>query len=91
MQATNYGFNIPAGATINGITVQINREGSANTLGLGVRDSVVKLVKGGTVVGTNKAVTGTTWGTTFSTVTYGGTNDLWGTTWTPSDINSANF
>lgn len=42
-------------------------------------------------MGTNKAVTGTTWGTTFSTVTYGGTNDLWGTTWTPSDINSANF
>ena len=61
-----------------------------------LRDNVVKLVKGGTIVGDNKALTSTDWpncnsGSCFSSVTYGSPSDLWGTTWTASDINSSNF
>jgi Domain of unknown function (DUF5011)/HYR domain len=91
IQASTYGMSIPAGATINGITVQINRRGSANTLWLWVRDNIVRLVKWWVITGSNKAVTGSTWWTTFSTVNYGWTSDLWWTTWTPDDINAANF
>lgn len=48
------------------------------------------MVKDGTIVGISKAIT-TTWTTNFTVVTYGGPTDLWGTTWTPADINNANF
>ncbi len=91
IQAKNYGFSVPDGATINGVTVQVNRKWSANTLSLGVRDSTVKLIKAWSIIGNNKAATGTTWGTTFNTVTYGWSSDLWGTTLTPADINNGNF
>lgn len=53
-------------------------------------DNVVKLVQGGSVVGTNYA-TATAWGTAFETVTYGGGNDLWGTTWTAAQVNASTF
>ena len=80
----------PAGATINGITVSINRSSSGTTAPL-IRDNVVSLVKAGTIVGNNLAVTGTDWPNTAATVNYGGISNLWGTTWTPADINNAVF
>ena len=91
LQATNYSFNIPAGATINGIQVVINRSGG-QSLGYGFRDQAVYLVKNNVVQtsGNNKA-TGTTWPTSFTTATYGSANDLWGLSWAPVDINNANF
>jgi hypothetical protein len=50
------------------------------------------LIKDSSLVGSNKAATGTNWPTSsLGTATYGGSSDLWGTTWTVSDINSANF
>src|SRR5207344_2701405 len=58
---TNYGFTIPAGSTINGITVEISRASSANTLGFSINDVTVRLL-GGTVAGTNLA-TATDWQT----------------------------
>ena len=92
LQATNYGFSIPPEATITGITVTIGRfENSTNT-GNDVRDYIVRLIKGGTLVGDNDAVTGTDWPTTETPATYNGlTNALWNTTWTAADINAANF
>ncbi|WP_052480082.1 beta strand repeat-containing protein, partial [Flavobacterium hibernum] len=88
LRGTNYGFAIPSNATINGITVIINRRSVNNT---GIRDNRVSLVKGGIVQTLNKAVTGTNWTTSFSTNSYGGEADLWGSTWTAADINAANF
>ena len=90
LQATNYGFTIPAAATINGITVTIGRFGSTG-FGNDVRDSVVSLIKGGAITGSNLAVAGTDWGGTEAAVNYGGIANLWGTTWTPAEINAANF
>ncbi len=61
-------------------------------MGGNIRDNVVSLVKNNVVVGNNKAATGTDWPTSDATATYGtGTTDLWGTTWTTTDINNANF
>lgn len=87
LQGTNYTFNLPLKAVVNGITVKIRRESSAiNT----TKDNVVSLIKGGVVTGNNKATT-TYWGDSFQEITYGGSSDLWGTTWTRAEINSSNF
>jgi len=90
---TNFGFNIPAGATINGIKVELKvaRQHSGNL--------TVQLLKAGlqgpTPVGNAKTFpaptpTGNICNNS-SFETQGGCEDLWGTTWTPSDINAANF
>lgn len=90
LQATNYGFSIPSGATINGIQVEINRQGSINTGSIGYSDVEVRMVKNNVISGDNKA-SATLWPTSVGTATYGSLSDLWGLTWTPSDINNANF
>lgn len=88
LKGLTYGFAIPTSATINGITLEIDR--LKNNFGT-ITDNTVSLVKAGSVVGSNKA-TGTAWPTGAGGIaTYGSASDLWGTTWTPSDINNANF
>lgn len=91
LKATNFGFAIPGGATINGITVEIDRYYYAGG-GLNIRDYSIKLVKGGTVQGDEKS-TGALWPSSASPsyATYGGSSDLWGLTFTDSDINSSGF
>ena len=90
LRGTNYGFAIPTGAIINGIVVVINRMTSATNGGRFTRDNILRLVKNGTIIGNNKAVT-TDWTLTLATASYGSPTDLWGTTWLPSDINNSNF
>ena len=56
-----------------------------------VTDHTVQLLKAGVAVGTNNA-SATAWPVnTDGSITYGGATDLWGTTWTPTDINAATF
>src|SRR4029077_5897444 len=55
-----------------------------------LQDGTVQLLKAGVATGTNKA-SATAWGTTLSTVNYGTTSDLWGTTWTAAQVNASNF
>jgi hypothetical protein len=87
LKATDYGFNIPDPAEIKGIEVSIERHSSmAGT----IKDASVKIVKGGTITGTEHADPAT-WPTSDAVATYGGSADLWGTTWTPTDINSSGF
>ena len=88
LQGKNYGFEIPADAEIKGITVFVNRYFSGNG---SAQDNSVRLIKGGIITGTEKAVSGN-WSTTTSTVvSYGGNAELWGESWTPADINNPNF
>ena len=82
------GNNIPATAIIRGIQVDIVRNASATS---SLRDEDVYLLKAGVATGNDEANTGTWWGTADTTVTYGGSSDLWGTTWTPAQINANNF
>ena len=89
LKLTNFGFSIPAGATINGITVRVKRKRMSS--GANMHDALIKLYKAGTLVGSNKADTGTRWPTTFTFATYGSSSDLWGTTWSYSDINNSGF
>lgn len=89
LQGRNFGFSIPTNAVINGIQLTIDRYTETGSLGQN-KDAVVSLIKGGTIAGDNKA-SGNSWPGTESTASYGNSTDLWGNTWTPSDINSSNF
>lgn len=85
---TNFGFSVPAGATINGVTVvwqtsRLRADGVA-------QDYLCKLIKGGVISGDNKAA-GTDMTTTDTNYTYGSTSDLWGVSLTSTDVNASNF
>lgn len=54
-------------------------------------DNSVRLVKGGTIVGSDLAYTTTPWNTVDTYTSYGGPSTLWGTTWTYTDVNASNF
>lgn len=90
MWANNFGFTIPTGAVICGVVVQVERSAGGLGLGSSISDQTVRLVQGGSIVGNNKAI-GTAWGGSDATVSYGASNDLWGSTWTASDFNASNF
>ena len=90
LKATNFNFNIPAGATIQGVTVAVNRS-STGTASPYIRDNSIRLIQQGNIVGSNRAQA-TDWPTTMGTATYGGLTDTWGTTGlSVSDINNSNF
>ena len=92
---TGLSSTIPSGATINGITVSIERYNSSTPgdFTLTINDNAVYLTKdGSTVVGSNKS-TGATWQSSDNNtpVSFGGVSDLWGTTWTAAEINASTF
>jgi parallel beta-helix repeat protein len=92
LQGTDFKFSIPTDATINGISVTIRRQYSGGGGGgAQIRDSGIYLLKTGAVVGNNLANTGSNWPNSMGNATYGGTSNLWGTTWTPEEINATDF
>ncbi len=87
LETKGYGFTIPFTATIDGILVEVEKKGSANS---NMQDNGVMLMKAGNTIGLNYA-TAATWAFVDTYSSYGGAMDLWGTTWLPSDINDPNF
>jgi hypothetical protein len=87
IKATNFNFSIPLDAIITGIVVDIERFAS---VGSAIKDNSVKLVKGGSVVGVEKAIA-STWPTSEAFQSYGNSTDLWSTSLTPADVNSSSF
>ena len=100
LQATTFGFVIPAGSTILGIKVEIEGSTVAVPAGeafLGINH--ITLLKGGISVGNSLAsynpITNV-WTPEFPNVTdayvsAGSSSELWGTTWTVAEINVAGF
>lgn len=88
LKVTDFDFDIPAGATINGIKVEVKRRADNSNH---ISDGSVRLVKAGVVTGSDKKITGSDWPTTDTYITYGSSSDLWGQAWSASDINDANF
>ena len=89
LKATNFGFDIPVGATINGILVEIEK----STYDAYVSsDYSVKIVKGGTIQGDEMALGGN-WPIAGAEAYYshGGATILCGLSWEYSDINSSGF
>ena len=87
LKATNFGFSIPTGATINGIIVEVQRRAQVAT----ITDSEVKIVKSNGSIGTTNKATGTSWPGTEAYASYGSSSDLWDETWAATDINNSNF
>jgi len=88
--ASNFGFTIPAGATIDGIIVEIDRRNSAGA----ASDNRVQLATGttfATLVGNNKAAAATDWPTTTAVASYGASNDTWASGLTAAQINASGF
>lgn len=88
LHANNFGFAIPAPAVIVGIEVNIERRAAT---GLALKDTRVRIVKNGVVGATERGDLVTLWPTVDTVKTYGSNSDLWGETWTASDINASNF
>lgn len=83
LKTSNHGFNIPSTWTINGIAVTV--EGKSLT---GTQTFTGTLLKAGVAAGNPET---DTLPTSEVSSPLGGATDLWGTTWTPAQINAWNF
>lgn len=90
IKATNFGFALPTNANVIGIKVYVKQLNDKSSPSHYTKDSMVRIIKAGTVQSANYG-NNTDRSETVSQVIYGGTNDLWGTTWTYSDINNSGF
>jgi hypothetical protein len=87
LKATTFGLSVPTTATITGIKVEVKRYCGAGA----AKDGVIQLTKDGTTrVGASLA-TATAWPAAAATVSYGDAATMWGTTWTPAEVNAATF
>lgn len=91
LKATDFGFSIPAGSTIDGVVVEWERATYGFVPPTAV-DNTIKLVKGGTISGDNKSA-GASWPGAGSEAyaSFGGASDLWGLALSVDDINASNF
>lgn len=88
---TNFGFNIPTAANILGVEAVLSYCVMPQTAGNAIaKDSIVKLL-------VNNVATGNNLGSVhnftpiITTYTYGSSGNTWGTTLTPTQVNSNNF
>jgi PKD repeat protein len=84
---SNYNFNLPATAVIQGIQVRLDARADSTS---GSPKLCVQLSWDGGITWTTARST-TTLGTTETTYALGGSSDTWGRTWTPSSFNNPNF
>ena len=86
LRASGYGFSVPTGATIDGIMATVwKTQGPC-------LDYSVFMMKTGAEATNNMAHSYPDWpGTGTSVVSYGGPTNLWGVSWTPTDINNSGF
>lgn len=89
LTAYNFGFAIPQNALIEGVTVDVLGVPDANGA---VRDCTIALRRDNlnNLWGDNMAQ-GAPWNVNNPQHSYGAGDDLWGLTWTPADVNSADF
>jgi hypothetical protein len=85
LQATNFGFTLPAGAVPVGVEVRVQKRNS------NIVDRVISLVVGGSVVGDNNADLVTPWPGSATNVDYGGATDLWGLSLSKAQVEASNF
>ncbi len=83
---SQYSNSLSGGSSPKSVYTNTTTGGSISAL----QDLTVQLLKAGSPVGSNKA-SSSGWSTSKTTVNYGSTSDLWGTTWTAADLNASNF
>jgi hypothetical protein len=88
LRVTDFKFEIPEAAEIQGITVTVRRAGGSSDEAV---DDGVHLIKGGTMGSADRS-SPTPWsGPDLVNVNYGDATDLWNESWTPADINAPDF
>lgn len=88
LRATNFDFSAIGGSdTINGIEVTFRRNASYAEQ---FEDSAIYLRTSAGQSGNNKA-SGTKWDSAKVTVVYGSSSDMWGTSYTATDIKDSSF
>lgn len=87
LMVADFNYALPPGAVVQGIEVRVEakEDPMAN-----VEDASIRLMKAGTATGADRAGAGI-WEVKDTLNTYGGSTDLWGTTWTAADINDPGF
>ncbi len=91
LKATAFGAAMPEGATVRGFVVEIRMRNPnhSNALASVAR---VSLVKGGAITAQNRAAdAGADIPEVSAVKTYGSPSQLWGETWTPAEVNAADF
>jgi hypothetical protein len=98
LRGTQFGFSVPANAQLLGIQARIER--CSGVYGE-IEDKSVRLIQGGAIAGDEKGKSieltqQPHWWPTLSPPneayeSYGGAADLWGLTWTPAQVNAADF
>lgn len=84
----NFGASISSEQIIVGIEVKIERKGSVVD---SIKDKYVYLMDDTSEKGNSKADTGLYWPSSDTWKTYGGSDDKWGATWTPTQVNTSTF
>ena len=85
LNVTGFGFSIPAGATINGVVVDVWGHAAVNSQ-IEVNAQLLKAS-----VGSGSSKTTTTLTTSDVDYTLGDSANLWGTTLSQSDVNNSGF
>lgn len=84
--ANKFGFDVPPGAIINGIVVEVERsDANQNTA-----DYSIRIIRYGIITGDEKS-TSDPYPATDNYKTYGSSTDLWGEFWDPDIINDDGF
>lgn len=86
LRGYSFAMAVPAGATIDGIYVRIEKRSGVD----GTKDQRVRIVKGGFTGATDRS-NANFWPTSDGFVYHGSSSDKWGETWTVADINHAWF
>lgn len=87
LKSTGYQFAVPLDASITGVQVRVKR---GATVSLGATDASLRLVKAGTIQGTD-LLDASAWPTTPAFGTYGGEGQMWGLTLTAAEANASDF
>lgn len=82
---TSFGFSIPSGATIDGISFTLTVPGDSRIL-----DNAIRVYHPSSGIGSTDKAIATVW-SSLTTRVYGGISDLWGESWSHSNINSSSF
>ncbi|UZJ39150.1 hypothetical protein OO185_04250 [Prosthecochloris sp. SCSIO W1102] len=92
LRATNLGLSVPSGATIDGVEVEVRKEGES-TSGANIYDKYVYLVGNGSAIsGCENKAKFAEWGDDVPfTASYGGSADTWNCSLTSSIVNSSTF
>lgn len=87
LEVSDFDFNIPANAIINGIMLEAKVSGTAG----GDRQIYLTYDGGTTGANSNTPDFGQAWPGSLTWLTWGGGDQLWGREWTPAEINDPAF